>query len=166
MNKVDVSGDSCWAWGAAKDKDGYGLFQNGSKLVRAHRFSYQAHHGKIPDGKIVLHACDNPSCVNPAHLSVGTHSDNARQREERNRRRNLIGSDRSDALLTEETAAAIKSAECVNQQELAERYGVSRSVVYKIRAGKSWKHVDAPLGKLLGRWPEKKDASAQRITVA
>ena len=74
--KVDKSGN-CWNWTAAKDIDGYGKYSIAKKgSWRAHRFSLLVSGVEIPEGKIVLHHCDNPSCVNPAHLSVGTVQDN------------------------------------------------------------------------------------------
>ena len=68
--------DSCWNWDGAK-VEGYGyLWVIGNHLIRAHRYAWQLANGDIPEGKLVLHKCDNRSCVNPSHLYLGDHSDN------------------------------------------------------------------------------------------
>jgi hypothetical protein len=75
LSKVDTSGE-CWVWRASLVRDGYGQFRIGRTMYFAHRASYELFNGPILEGKIILHSCDNPRCIRPAHLSIGTYSDN------------------------------------------------------------------------------------------
>jgi hypothetical protein len=86
----------CWIWMGQIDKDGYGQFRMCAtdKWHKAHRASYELFVGEIPAGKNVLHTCDVPGCVNPAHLYIGTQKDNVRDMQERGRA-NYVGNPKS-----------------------------------------------------------------------
>jgi len=73
--KVDKTGD-CWLWTGWRNDEGYGYIRDVGRIVRAHRASYELTQGAIPEGMMVLHKCDNPPCVRPDHLRLGTNGDN------------------------------------------------------------------------------------------
>ena len=85
-SKVDIrENNECWEWKAYTiNTTGYGKFWNGYSYIKAHRHSWELVYGPIPEGKLVLHTCDNRICVNPNHLYLGTHSDNNLDRSYRN----------------------------------------------------------------------------------
>lgn len=89
--------ESCWIWTACKDKDGYGkiskTYDGKLRHFRAHRISYEFHVGEIETNQVVMHSCDNPSCVNPKHLSVGTIRDNNHDAIAKGRRNYSSGED-------------------------------------------------------------------------
>ncbi len=89
MEKINVPYDlfACWEWTAATDKDGYGYFRLDKKHDRGHRVMWKWKVGPIPQGLSVLHSCDNPPCVNPAHLFLGTQHDNMADRDKKGRSR-------------------------------------------------------------------------------
>lgn len=85
FTKFEV-GEGCWVWDAARDVSGYGLFRDNYVLYKAHRFMYELLHGEIADPKLyACHTCDNPACVRPDHLFLGTAADNARDRDSKGR---------------------------------------------------------------------------------
>lgn len=91
FSKIDFRGlDECWIWNGCKSK-GYGLLRYKRKIFRAHRFVWSAVNGEIPNGKLVCHKCDVPSCVNPSHLFIGTDLDNALDKVKKGRHKCGIG---------------------------------------------------------------------------
>lgn len=123
----------CWIWNGTINEYGYGIFLlPGERPVRAHRYAYEFFVGKIPRGKIVLHTCDNPPCVNPAHLRIGTKADN--NRDTAVRRRHNYGLDHWNGRLAGWQVAAIRRSN-EPHATLAERYGVSQPYVSRLKSG-------------------------------
>jgi hypothetical protein len=87
-DKVKIAGPKdCWEWTAAKDKNGYGFFRFDDKQQKAHRVAWQLEIGPIPDEMHICHVCDNPPCVNPNHLFLGTPKDNMQDKLAKGRHR-------------------------------------------------------------------------------
>lgn len=155
LNKV-VEKQGCWEYKGAKDRDGYGahsyIVENGKRIkCGAHRFMAMIHGHVIPPGYVVCHKCDNPSCVNPTHLFVGTVDDNNQDKVNKNRNSRFPGSKNSMSKLDEATVKKIKAEAVVgsrvgynngsNIKEVAAKYNVCTETVRKIARNDIWKHV-------------------------
>lgn len=127
----------CWVWTAAKTKQGYGQFGYKGIMTGAHRVSYELYKGPITEGLFVLHRCDNPSCVNPDHLYLGTNSDNTRDLKERGNVKRSKGVNHHNAVFTEETLAKLKEMYATGKythRGLAFKFRVSKtSVSYALK---------------------------------
>ena len=142
-NKVNKQAENgCWEWVAGRFSAGYGGFGLDGKMKYAHRVSWMFEHGPIPDGLFVLHKCDNPSCVNPAHLFLGTHADNMRDKAEKGRAVGIPqpGESHGSAKLTEADVLAIRSDNRIGRVIAAE-YGVSREQIWRIKRRENWTHI-------------------------
>lgn len=131
--------NGCWQWRAHTDKDGYGILPGDKKNTRAHRLSYELHNGQIPKGMVVCHKCDNPGCVNPDHLFVGTTKDN--NIDALQKRRNYVGEINGRAKLNAAQVLEIRDSS-ESGQALADKYGVSKTLVNGIKRGNGWLHLD------------------------
>lgn len=133
----------CWNWKAGKDTHGYGQMNANGRKRLAHRISFEVHRGLIPEGKCVCHRCDNPACINPDHLFIGTQAENVADMiaKRRDRKASQKGEAHGQAKLTEADVIAIRSNAHSSQSDLAARYGVSPSQIGNIRRGKRWTHV-------------------------
>lgn len=130
--------DDCWHWGGYIDLHGYGMVRFAGKLHRAHRVSYELHHGPIPTGAQICHHCDNPACVNPAHLFAGTSADNAHDMISKGR----APKDRCVKLTAEQVVELRRLAAAgVSNVELAVKFGISDTQTWKIVSRRAWKHV-------------------------
>jgi hypothetical protein len=169
--KVQKSDEGCWIWLSSLNSKGYGRFRDPleprkSKRVFAHRYSWQQTNGSIPDGMLVLHTCDNPKCVRPDHLFLGTHKDNAIDKMIKGRHQATTNPDcymRGDALsevrrrqpkpprkrghkLTRQQALEIQTSPA-SAKALSVQYNLTESMVYKIRKGSCWAAQPLPLSE-------------------
>ena len=145
--------DACWLWQAAKNERGYGRIGWGRKSqpALAHRVAWMLTRGPIPVGMRVLHRCDTPSCVNPAHLHLGTDADNVRDMLERGRswmqsnpERAARGSRNGMAKFTEAQVTAIRADYAAGGQSikgLARRHGVAEYAMRLLLKRRTWRHV-------------------------
>ena len=133
MLKVNKT-DTCWNWTAGLDNAGYGQFSVGRKGYRTHRFSWLMHKGKIPKGLNVNHHCDNPMCVNPDHLFLGTQAKNMKDKTNKGRAQSETRC--YNCKLTNEQVALILQDSRI-YREIAKEYNVSLSLISKIRCNQS-----------------------------
>lgn len=152
-SKVNKSDSGCWLWTGAKTGNGYGGFSIGAKGEnyqewRAHRYSWFLTHGDIPEGMNVCHRCDNPQCVNPDHLFLGTTADNVADKLSKGRQSK--GEQVAGAKLTREDVLTIRrlyqedaseKSRRYSSRKLAKMYGVNKSAILAVIHRKSWLHV-------------------------
>lgn len=130
FNKSYEQTDTCWNWLGTLDRYGYGVFKNGRKSIKAHRYSYELHYGNFDKKLHVLHHCDNPRCVNPDHLFLGTNRDNVADRTAKKREGDT--SRRLTAKEKECIKMALQDGQTVNH--LAVEYKVHISTIKRLKA--------------------------------
>ena len=141
---IPVPWSGCWEWTMGRDSKGYGTISfKGQSSTRAHRLSWELHRGPIPDGMHVLHKCDNPGCVNPDHLFIGTHDDNMADKAAKGRAPSMAGEACPVSVLTDEAIDDIRreyATGLVKQRELAAKHGVSQTNISSIVRRATWRH--------------------------
>jgi hypothetical protein len=137
-SKVDKKeSDECWNWKGCTKPKGYGKIVNGKEKFSAHRFSWMIHNGD-PGNLWILHKCDNPSCVNPNHLFLGTPIENTQDMISKNRK--PLGEKHNSSKLTNQDIYDIRKSN-LTQTKLAEIYGVDQTQISNIKNRKQWKHI-------------------------
>ena len=140
--------NTCWLWRGGISSRGYGnfAFRRNGKIInnRTHRFSFILQNGKIPKNKIICHKCDNPICVNPNHLFLGTISDNVQDAIKKGLWNPARGEQNAASKLTTKIVKKIRnlySTGRYTQKELAKRFHLSRGGAYPIIRNIHWKHI-------------------------
>ncbi len=146
MKSFTTPEEGCWEWMRNKYKQGYGQITSFQKSYLAHRLAWEYAFGSIPDGMFVCHKCDNPSCVRPDHLFLGTPLTNMRDKISKGRSVVKSGTALASAKLTEDAVRHIRLTyrrriPGHTAKELAAKFGVSASVVAMVAARQAWKHV-------------------------
>ena len=137
--------NGCWEWQFFKNKKGYGMFQLSKyKATLAHRTAYKLYVGEFDDSLCVLHKCDNPKCVNPEHLFLGTREDNNKDRNLKGREGDRSGIKNGRAKLTPELVSWVKESE-QKISHIAFSLGIGRSTVNHIKKGRNWKSLEGQL---------------------
>lgn len=139
-NKVEKT-PTCWLWTGYRQRDGYGKLTVAGRSVRAPRYSWEITNGPIPDGMQVCHHCDNPPCVRPDHLFLGTGRANAADRNSKNRQ--ALGERNRNARLTEPLVLELRELHRVGHgsAELARRFGLGEDAVRFAVTGRTWRHI-------------------------
>lgn len=145
LEKVQHTTAGCWEWTGATYRYGYGHFRRriGDRWVmyKTHRYSYEYHKGPIPPNKMVLHTCDNPSCVNPEHLYVGTAQDNANDMKQRGRK--SFGRNPNHKLLSYDIAQELRYIKTEHPSYTLDDFvsltGISKPQLSRILNNKIWK---------------------------
>lgn len=131
-------GEGCWRWTGNVNNMGYGMIYDAARRrkILAHRVSWEIHYGEIPERRVLLHQCDHPWCVNPAHLALGTQADNMQDMAKKFRGNRSVFVDAKSILNVIELAK-----DGCGVDSLAERFGVSVSTIYNILRGRTHGHV-------------------------
>lgn len=136
---------SCVEWSGYRDKHGYGRASFDGRTDSAHRIAWQLANGPVPVGLCVLHKCDNPPCINPEHLFLGTQADNLADMTAKGRRGAVRGEQHPLAKLTREEVVCLRQLVAAGEpgRSVARRYGISHTQVQRIVARLRWPHVQS-----------------------
>jgi hypothetical protein len=138
FSRAIVCNNGCWEYSGYRNDGGYGIISVLGNPQKAHRVAYDLCVGDVPNDMKVLHSCDNPPCVNPAHLFLGTQQDNVDD---------MIGKGRlvlGKRILIPEQVIEIRrllTENTLNAEEISKLFGVNRNVIYQIKHRHTWRHI-------------------------
>lgn len=141
--------DACWVWTGTKRRKGYGSITINGKSRVVSRVAYEFYHGSIPEGMFVCHTCDNPPCINPKHLFLGTPADNMRDRDEKGHHARCAphhvrrGEENYLTKLTSQQVLEIRQLheQGMSYSRLVRMFGIGKSTVADICTRKRWQHI-------------------------
>ena len=133
----------CLLFTGCKDECGYGRIWRDGGLVRVHREVWKREHRSIPIGKVVMHTCDRPNCIEPSHLRLGLQRDNIADMDKKGRRRALQGSQQKSAKLNEQSIPTIRALLMRGDtcKSIANIFGVTEGAIAHVKKGRNWTHV-------------------------
>lgn len=144
------SASGCWLWSLSPGQDGYGKIKIKGRTYRAHRVAWEAFNGEIPEGMLVCHKCDQPLCVNPSHLFLGTPLDNMQDKVKKGRWRggpacwdkSRIGAGHHNAKLDPAKVRLMRMlGESISPKIWAKEFGICKQTAISAINGRTWAHV-------------------------
>ena len=137
LEQTEMIPDGCWVWMGGLSEKGYGLIYENGRAERTHRVSWKLKYDDIPKGLYVLHRCDNPCCINPNHLFLGTAKDNIR--DGMNKGRITFRETHGRAKLKNADISKIRSDNRRPYSIIAKEYGVHKNTIGNIKNNRTWK---------------------------
>lgn len=142
FDKYALKRDGCWIWAGMRNALGYGVIRYSGKRSFAHRLSFELYKGQIPEGMYVCHKCDNPSCVNPDHLFIGSPKDNMDDMRAKGRENYVKGEQNSNAKLVQEQVIEIRNLYgSLSASKTAKLFSISKKSVLNIWNRHTWAHI-------------------------
>lgn len=140
LSHIPEPNSGCWLWVGSTNIHGYGKILVRKKQLGAHRYSWMLHNGDIPKGLCVLHRCDNPTCVNPDHLFLGTRKENMMDMVNKGRNVPTRGESSGMAKLTEDQVLSIRNDSRPYNQIMID-FDISHGTISSIKSRKTWRHI-------------------------
>ncbi len=145
LERIKKMPSGCWEWQGYKHTSGYGAIMFGAKAWVASRLSWTVFRSSIPTGMLVCHTCDNPPCINPAHLWLGTYKQNS---DDKISKKRDFHPSRPRVLSEQKVRAILAEPLTVSNLKLSKKYKMCNSAIGRVRSNKIWKHIQRDKAKL------------------